>query len=89
MPQVGFLAVLGRRQSGPPFPGSSEWEGELRVADVGNSLDEISQWLQEPRLCCYEGDGRALATWDDEGIATCQIVRVPDLDEVEGGLPLM
>lgn len=54
------------------------------VADVGDSLDEISQWLHEPRLCCYESDGGALAPWDDEGITSCQIVRVPDFDEIKG-----
>lgn len=52
-----------------------------------HSLDEISQWLHEPRLRCYESDGGALTTWDDEGIASCQVVRVPDLDEIKGRLP--
>ncbi len=44
-------------------------------------LDKVSQRLQETRLSGDKGDGRALATGDDEGITLVQLRGRPDFDD--------
>jgi hypothetical protein len=51
---------------------------------VSDALDKVTQLLQEVGLGGDERDGGALAAGDDEGVASGELIRGPDLDEVKG-----
>jgi hypothetical protein len=46
-------------------------------------LYKISQWFEKSKLLSYQGDGGALATWNDQGIARGQLLRRADFNTLD------